>query len=201
MKQRRQRKSSVAPEQTPHVPFWERRGTVLLAAVSLFLFVFFFYAGSAWVASLYRLLTDGLWVLLWFCAMLGVGAWLWRAFGLGGKHPGIATMVALGIGCFSLLTLGLGLAGWLNRGLAMILIGVGIALLLVRFIGDPGVKSFSLAARLQERVDWTSWLWLIVVPFFAIAVLGALMPPGVLWPGEPHYYDVLEYHLQVPREW
>src|SRR5205823_9322486 len=52
-----------------------------------------------------------------------------------------------------------------------------------------------------ERLDGTTWLWLLVVPFFAIAVVGALMPPGVLWKDEPHYYDVIEYHLQVPREW
>ena len=28
------------------------------------------------------------------------------------------------------------------------------------------------------------------------------MVPGLLWkPGEPHGYDVVEYHLQAPREW
>ncbi len=201
MKQRGPRKTLIADESPSRVPFRERRGTLLLASVSLFLFTFFFYAGPAWVASVYRLLVDGSCVLLWLAAMLGVGTWLAQIFKTPDEHPGFATTAALGIGCFSLLTLGLGLAGWLNRGLAIILIGIGIALLLVRFIGDPRVKSFSLAAMLEQRVDRSSWLWLIPVPFFAIAVLGALMPPGVLWPGEPHYYDVLEYHLQVPREW
>ena len=201
MKPRRHRKSPGPQELSPQVPFMERRGTVLLAAVSLFLFVFFLYAGPAWVAAVYRLIVDGSLAVLWFTAMLGAGAWLWKVFGLGDEPVGIATTAGLGIGAFSLLTLGLGLAGWLNRGLAIVLIGIGIALLLVRFLGDSRPKTFALSVRLQERVDWTSWLWLIVVPFFAIAVLGALMPPGVLWPTEPHFYDVLEYHLQVPREW
>ena len=183
------------------VPFLERRGTVLLAGGALFLFVFFFYAGSAWVASLYRLIVDGSLAVVWMAAMFGAGAWLWRGFGFDDEDAGIATTVALGIGVFSLLILGLGLGGWLNRGLAIVLIGLGVALWLVRFAGDVPVGSFSPAVKLRERVEWTSWLWLIVVPFFAIGVLGALMPPGDLWPGEPHYYDVLEYHLQVPREW
>src|SRR5204863_10008875 len=37
----------------------------------------------------------------------------------------------------------------------------------------------------------------------AAACVSASMPPGVMWrsAGDPHPYDVLEYHLQVPREW
>ena len=128
MKQRRHRKTSVAAELTSQVPFLERRGTVLLAAGSLFLFVFFLYAGPAWVASLYRLFVDGSLAVVWLAAMLGVGAWLCVLLGLGDEQAGIATMAALGIGAFSLLTLGLGLGGWLNRGLAIVLIGVGVAL-------------------------------------------------------------------------
>ncbi|MFH1747407.1 MAG: hypothetical protein ABIG44_10235 [Planctomycetota bacterium] len=35
----------------------------------------------------------------------------------------------------------------------------------------------------------------------AVMVLGALLPPGVIWLGEARGYDVLEYHLQAPREY
>ncbi|MFM7074362.1 MAG: hypothetical protein ACKO38_21445 [Planctomycetota bacterium] len=37
---------------------------------------------------------------------------------------------------------------------------------------------------------WLSWVW---VPFATLGLLGAILPP---WE-----FDVLEYHLQVPREW
>jgi hypothetical protein len=52
-----------------------------------------------------------------------------------------------------------------------------------------------------RRLDPAAWLWLLVMPFLAIAVLSAFMPPGILWGDEPNGYDVVEYHLQVPREW
>jgi hypothetical protein len=39
------------------------------------------------------------------------------------------------------------------------------------------------------------------MPLLAMALLAALVPPGVLWGDEPNGYDVLEYHLQIPREW
>ncbi len=35
----------------------------------------------------------------------------------------------------------------------------------------------------------------------AISFACAFIPPGVLWGDEPNGYDVVEYHLQVPREW
>jgi hypothetical protein len=34
-----------------------------------------------------------------------------------------------------------------------------------------------------------------------MAIFAAMMPPGLNWPDEPHWYDVVEYHLQIPREW
>src|SRR5208337_2754538 len=34
-----------------------------------------------------------------------------------------------------------------------------------------------------------------------VVTLAACFPPGILWGDEPNGYDVVEYHLQVPREW
>ncbi|MCP4590711.1 MAG: hypothetical protein GY842_08200, partial [bacterium] len=45
------------------------------------------------------------------------------------------------------------------------------------------------------------WLWLAVCPFAALAILAAVTPPGVLWAEEGNGYDVLEYHLQLPKEY
>jgi hypothetical protein len=47
-----------------------------------------------------------------------------------------------------------------------------------------------------------SWLWLVPVISLATACVAASVMPGVLWkPLDPHPYDVISYHLQVPREW
>lgn len=40
----------------------------------------------------------------------------------------------------------------------------------------------------------------LAVPL-AVALIGATLPPGVLWADEARGYDALEYHLQVPREY
>lgn len=40
----------------------------------------------------------------------------------------------------------------------------------------------------------------LAVPL-AVLLFGATLPPGVLWTGEARGYDVLEYHLQAPREY
>ena len=46
----------------------------------------------------------------------------------------------------------------------------------------------------------TVLLLLLVVPL-VVMLFGACLPPGLLWPGEANGYDVLEYHLQGPREY
>ncbi len=116
----------------------------------------------------------------------------------------LVTAAALGLGVFSLVTLGLGLAGWLNRFTAFGLLGVGVAFGLAvlvrsrRHSSAPFVES--VGVWLRAPAGW-AWLWLAAMPFLAIAVVAALCPPGTMWPGEPHGYDVVEYHLQIPREW
>ena len=43
------------------------------------------------------------------------------------------------------------------------------------------------------------WLWLTVTPFLALTLLAVCLPPGVLWREEGNAYDILEYHLAVPK--
>jgi hypothetical protein len=45
------------------------------------------------------------------------------------------------------------------------------------------------------------WLWLLVAPFLATTLLVCVVPPGVLWVEEGAGYDVLEYHLNLPKEY
>jgi hypothetical protein len=44
-------------------------------------------------------------------------------------------------------------------------------------------------------------LWLLPLVSGVVTMVAASMPPGSLWGGEPNAYDVLSYHLQIPREW
>ena len=64
--------------------------------------------------------------------------------------------------------------------------------------GDVGTP---LRTWLAAPAGW-HWLWLAALPPLAVALVGACVPPGMLWtPDEPHGYDVVAYHFQVPREW
>jgi hypothetical protein len=130
--------------------------------------------------------------------------------GGGSRVPGaillFVTAVALGLGFMSLAVLGLGLAGWLSVGTSIALVagGVVVGVIVVwrrwggAFEGDLGKP---LRQWLATPAGW-HWLWLLLLPLLAIAIVGAYVPPGLLWrPDEPHGYDVVEYHFQVPREW
>jgi hypothetical protein len=108
------------------------------------------------------------------------------------------TRIATGLGIMSLLELLLGLAGELNRPVSLVLIGVGVWLFVWRC--RRMFKRERLQNWLTAQID-VEWLWLLVVPALAIVIVAAYAPPGILWGDEPHGYDVLEYHLQLPREW
>jgi hypothetical protein len=120
------------------------------------------------------------------------------------------TAIALGMGVVSLCTLGLGLAGMLTRATAFGLLALGIlAGILAILLHSRRRKAAREDDNHDEHVSawWrghAGWAWagLVVAPWLALAVVGTMMVPGLLWkPGEPHGYDVVEYHLQVPREW
>ncbi len=108
----------------------------------------------------------------------------------------------LGLGALSLLVLGLGALGVLHRA-------VWISLLILFGLGGLW-RGFALL-RLHGTVadedadgdgdGWMRWLWLGVIGFGGLALLAGTIPPGILWPAEGNGYDVLEYHLGVPREY
>src|SRR5437660_1593155 len=102
------RRDLASPDRAQGLPGpWEQRGALLLASAALFVFVFFLYAGrTKSIEALYRLLTDGVFVLVWLAAMAGAGVWLVRLFRLDDGPAGFATLAALGIGFVSLVTLG-----------------------------------------------------------------------------------------------
>jgi hypothetical protein len=177
-----------------------------MLAVVLWLVIVFAYTWPGWGMTLYRLIVDGGVLLLWAAAAMGVGAWILHLFGATGDANGdgtalhLATIAALGLGTFSLVTLGLGLAGWLNHWTAIGLLAAGIVAGILRLF-RTGWRGEQEQQWLAGRARW-GWLLLLAVPFVSIMTVSALLPPYLLWtPNEPHGYDVVEYHLQVPREW
>jgi len=161
------------------------------------------YAGPSAPIVVYRLLVDGGMVLVWLIAAAGFGSWILAWIDAGEPTPramASATVLGLGLGLISLATLGLGLAAWLNRATAVALIAAGIVLAAARLLQMTRGHAISMA-WLREPAGW-DWLWLAACPFAAISLIAAMFPPGILWRrGDPSFYDVVEYHLQVPREW
>lgn len=112
-----------------------------------------------------------------------------------GQSWRLVSGAGIGLGVLSLLTLGLGTAGVMNRPL-------WIAILFV--FAANGIRGIGVLSRAKsdasESLGAIRWLWMLVVPYAAIALLAASLPPGILWPAEGNGYDVLEYHLGAPRE-
>jgi phage shock protein PspC (stress-responsive transcriptional regulator) len=105
----------------------------------------------------------------------------------------------LGIGFLSTLVLVCGVCGGIGperRWVAPALLAVAGSLGLVQLVRS--VRATDLLAPAAGR--W-SVLWLLAAPAFALMLVVATAPPGWLWIEEGRGYDVLEYHLQLPKEY
>lgn len=137
------------------------------------------------------------------------GGWLMGPLGLGERpwHERVILGAGLGIGLLALAVLGLGCLGLLSRTNAVLLVVVVGAVGLFRLARDvrdlsaASVRARDEAVRTGNRPpgDRMLWLWLTVVPFLALTLLAVCLPPGVLWREEGNGYDILEYHLAVPK--
>lgn len=160
------------------------------------------------------LVADGAYALALAIAAAGWGAHAARAL-LGGDAPlakQVLLSLAIGLGVVAFLTLGLGVAGLLSLMSAWTLLAIGGLLGVARLISSARDRSATIA-----HIDGTSrgssgnlpWITIILkslltVPIAicaAVMFFGATLPPGSLWLAEANGYDVLEYHLQVPREY
>jgi hypothetical protein len=141
--------------------------------------------------------TDGAIALAWLVGATGVGLALLRAARV--RFEAIALQVAcaaaLGMGAESVLVLLLGLGGAMNRVVVIAIVCAGLALF---FWIIPSL----IRRRTSTYLGAWAWAWAIATPALGIALASALLPPGLLWGSdEPNGYDVVEYHLQLPREW
>ncbi len=128
------------------------------------------------------------------------GGWILSLLGLGGEPLRYRLIVGagLGAGLLSLIVLGLGSAGILSRTVGFVLVVILALLGIVRLVLD--LRAYYRANAAVQRLTPAHYLWLLVWPFLAITLLAGSLPPGVLWQEEGFGYDVLEYHLAVPKE-
>jgi hypothetical protein len=156
------------------------------------------YSRDSWVLVINGIFTDGALAVLWLLCAALVGDIVASRLGA----PLVlrcCTAAALGLGLFSLAILALGMAGLLSFASCLALLVVGGAAGTADFVLIR--KTFGFESSGHSRPGWR-WLLLLLIPFAAIALVGVNVFPAVLWwPNDPHPYDVLGYHLQIPREW
>lgn len=101
---------------------------------------------------------------------------------------------AVGLNILSLATLGCGLLGWMRAG---VFLGVGAVIVVVavwlqwRQRRSIATDNSPVEAEYRTLRLSTRWLWL-ALPVTVVLILAAMLPPVD--------FDVLEYHLQAPKE-
>ena len=186
-----------ATPQTPKPTNIPRPVLIAIAASFIVIALAEFYSRGYTPQILIPLLLNGALLLLWLLCAFGLGLWIVRAMRIECAAILRGTIsIAMGLGVLSLLILGLGCAGILNRWTAIAIVAAGAIA-----AAGPLLKSRRvLSAQIVNASPLTTFL-VVLLPLFVIVVLCSMLPPGLLWRDEPNGYDVTEYHLQVPREW
>jgi len=147
--------------------------------------------------------SDLLMLLLWLGSAMGFGSAIMKLTGFHRSLQGllrIVTATAIGLGAMSLLVLVIGLYVGLNAPVAWAILAIGLAT--GAWARDLWLIFPTKESSGNDSADHSyRWLGLLCAAALGLACVAALVPPGVLWGDEPNGYDVVEYHLQVPREW
>lgn len=151
-------------------------------------------------ACLPVVLRDGLLALIICFGAVGPGLTLLRAIGLGDLEVRWRWLLGfgMGLGALSLAVLGLGWMGMLARPLWLALVGLSVVSSSLELRRDRGQRDVVRDA--DESGAIPAWTWLVLTIPAGLALAAASLPPGILWPAEGNGYDVLEYHLAVPKE-
>lgn len=176
---------------------------LVVGPLLIILITFVLGAGAA-IDALVVLSGALLWAGLWLAAACGYGCWLGRWLGCRGDHA-VAINMSLGIAGLLVIDAALGRLGVLQAGgaagaWAVIAIGIG---LLVIGVGR-GYRAAVRRARAEGKQlaiyapPWQIWT---AAPAVAVLLLAAASAPGWLWASEFGGYDVMSYHLQLPKEW
>lgn len=147
-------------------------------------------AAGAFISVFYQLLANLPLLLALWCGAAGYGWLINTRIRQGG---GLVLQTGIGMAAMLLANWLLAWAGGLNQITAWLLPLIGTGLLLwsvrARLFGGPAG-----APRLP-------WSIIIAMPALGLLLTACACPPGTLWSVEAWGYDVLSYHLQLPREW
>ena len=151
-------------------------------------------------------MTDGVLAVAILAAASLAGLWIVWATSNGNLPVRwqIGLGAGFGIGTLSLGMLVAGLYGCMGRTTWWIVLGVQAAagLLALQRLSDKTNQPSLPAAPGEHSAtagNWR-WMWLLIIPAVVLGVLAATVPPGLLWHEEGNGFDVLEYHLGVPKE-
>ncbi len=179
----------------------------LLALLTLLLFTLLatpgvtpWYLGPA--AALETLLTAAPFALAYLLAAWGFGSFVTGGM-LAARSKHVPPPLQLPLGLALMLTLShlMGITGLLRTGTTgLILAYLPITIGIILFTTSPSRKR-----RMNPNSSFAcakgSYLILAAAPALAALLLAACAPPGTLWQSEARGFDVLSYHLQLPREW
>lgn len=169
---------------------------ILLAGGGLFFHLMGFFP-AGWVAGLNALLVHaGMAGLI--VAAAGGCAWpAVRRFAPADASTGlkVVTACALGLWGFSTLMLILGTLGVLTAWVWWVIVVAGLVL--------TGVQARHALEQWQfpKRHDGRALLWVVIAAAVGIWLAGTVRAPGRMGGPTGDAYDVLEYHLQLPREY
>jgi len=170
---------------------------VLLAGAAML----FHLAGDpgVFLAKVLVALSDGGLAALIVAAAGGYGYLIVRALAPPTAPIALRVLTSCGAG-FWLLSTGVLLAGTLASGMLSRWLWwpiVGTGLILAAWQGrrwmEPG--------RRGRRFGGQALIWVIFAVALALWLAGATRPPGWIGGTQADAYDVLEYHLQIPREY
>ena len=164
---------------------------------------------SVGIVSRYALgsiVLDGLAAVIVVVPPILAGTWLVSVLPVGPmpRRWHLLLGAGLGLGGTALLILLLGWGGILHRAVW--------AVILVIFTAAGVVQLRTLYTRNSDAISRRALpgrrgsgpfrgLWLIAWPFLVLALLAASNACGFIWQEEGYGYDVLEYHLQMPKEY
>lgn len=181
-----------------------RRRNLLIAL--LFVALTLLSIGTISFYALLVVILDGVRAAVVLAPWALAGLWIIPVLRLGGMPLRWHLLIggALGLGAASILALVLGSLGLLQRGTWIIILSAAFV---------AGLSRLALllnAAYLRGKVNaprkpgppvaWRGVL-LLLAPFATMALLAATTPLGLIWREEGFGYDILEYHLQAPKEY